>query len=168
MRNYFLLSQVINHQKTGAALFAMALLGCGCLPLVERPVKSGMVALTFPSTTGWAEADLPASLTDPDAQRALRLIDELLLADGFGPNTNRMGGNAHGFVLGYAKYETNGMRQTSGPDVYLENGQLEIVFTELGNRTGHFTRSTQTVFNSLKKKLEDNFGRSRVLVLKPK
>ncbi|HEY5910419.1 MAG TPA: hypothetical protein VJA21_07420 [Verrucomicrobiae bacterium] len=97
----------------------------------------------------------------------MRLVDAVLVADGYGPNTNRVGGNAPGFVTSYAKYDTNGTSVACEPDVYLEDRRLGIAFAELGNRTGHFTPPTQRVFNSLQKELSNRFGPRNVKVVKP-
>jgi hypothetical protein len=152
-------------KKIAPPLYAVLLLLVGCLPLVDRPYMSRMIAVSFPAAE--AQGSESVSPNDPDVQEALRLIETLLVSEGFGTNTNRMDGNAHGFIVGYAKYNADGMRRVTGPDVYLENRQLEVVFTELGNRSSHFSASTREVFDLLRKQLSNRFGAQRVRVLKP-
>jgi len=142
-----------------------ALICTGCFLLGERPTQSRMIALAFPTAAGQGGTSL--STNNPPVHEALRLVDAVLLSHGLGPNTNRMDGDVHGFIAGYAKYTADGMRCVTGPDVYLENGRLEVVFTELGNRTGHFTPATQKVFNSVHEELANRFGARNVKVLKP-
>ncbi len=145
----------------GAAVF----LCTGCFLLGERPTQSRAIVLSFAA----AERESKRSLSTNDApvQEALRLVDAVLISDGYGPNTNRVGGNAPGFVISYAKYDTNGMSVACEPHGYLKDRRLGIAFAELGNRTGHFSPPTQKAFNSLRKELSNRFGARRVEVLKP-
>jgi hypothetical protein len=151
--------------KIIAPVCVAALLCTGCFLTGERPTQIRMIAVGFSATDG--ESKVSLSTNDVPVQEALRLIDAVLVSDGFGSNTNRMDGNTHGFIAGYAKYTADGMRCVTGPDVYLENGRLEVVFTELGNRSGHFSPATQKVFDSLRKGLSNRFGAPSVKVLKP-
>jgi len=121
--------------------------------------------LSFPSVEEESQESL--STNNAPVREALRLVDTVLVADGYGPKTNRVNESAHGLVRSYAKYDTNGMSIACEPEVYVADRRLGIAFAELGNRTGHFTPATQKVFNSVRKELSDRFGARNVRILKP-
>jgi hypothetical protein len=59
----------------------LLLLITGCFYLAERPTVARIVSLNFPTPKG--QTDVSLSVKDPEGQEALKLIDAVLVSDGF-------------------------------------------------------------------------------------
>jgi hypothetical protein len=141
-------------------------LGCALLLALTacpeaRFHTSRTLSVSLPAPAGQSRVSL--SVKDAEAQDALRLIDRVLVADGFAPDPNRPVANEPGLIASYAKFDGTGLRRVGTPDVYLRGERLEVVFVELGNRSGHL-KATNKILNLLRKELINRYGSKSVKV----
>src|SRR6266542_1616589 len=121
----------MNPMKTiTARAFAFAILvlaGCQEPPLHTRKVLS----LSFPVSP--EHNRMTVSIGDTDVQEVLKTVEDILVADGFVRDPNEPPSEKSGVMGSYAKFNSAGMRQVGGLDIYLKSDQLQVVFIELGN-----------------------------------
>ena len=147
--------------KRLAALSCALVLLTGC---PEPRFHSGrIVSLTFPAQTG--ESKVILSAQDSQVQEALRIIDSVLVGDGFARDSKRPAGSEPNLVASYARFTADGLREVGTPDVYLKDNRLEIVIVELGNRTGRPSAASKKICTTLQKELSNRFGAQRVRVV---
>ena len=143
-----------------ACTFAFAILvlaGCQEPPLHTRKVLS----LSFPVSPEYNR--MTVSVGDTDVQEVLKTVSGILVADGFVRDPNEPTSEESGVMGSYAKFNSAGIRKVGILDLYLKSDQLQVVFIELGNRTGHL-KHTKQLFSLLQSKLKTRYGTNRVKV----
>lgn len=142
-------------------------LGCALLVLTGCPetrFHSGkIVSLNYPAQAG--ESKIVLAAEDMQVQEALRVVDSVLIGEGFSPDSKRPTGSEPNLVASYAKFDADGLRAVGTPDVYLKNNRLEIVISELGNKRGHLSPSSKKICSTLQKELSNRFGAERVRIV---
>lgn len=138
-------------------LIVLLVTGCPGPPL--STVRS--VAVVLPPTT---PADT-APAADPQVQEALRLVDSILSSNGYVREPSSTSPVGEHFPISYVRRPGNGPGQSGMVGVYLKSGKLEVVITELGNRTGRL-RANSELLDSLRRQLGRKFGVAHVTISK--
>jgi hypothetical protein len=142
------------------ALLVMLLTGCP-----EPPVVSRSVSLSFPVPEKPSKVSLYVS--DTEVQEAVKLIDAVLVSNGFVRDQNPDNATVQGFVVSYSKLNNEGLRRLDeSPGIYLKDNQLEVIFSEGRNPSGHLSTSTKQMLDLLKNKLSSHYGADKVRVVK--
>lgn len=142
-----------------AAVALLLLTGCP----EARFATSRTVALNFPASDRQSKVSL--SVSNAEVQEALKVIDSVLTSEGFTRDANPATQNEQGALASYARYDGKGLRQVGTPDVYFKGDRLEVIFIELGNRSGHLTTATKKAVDSLRKELSNRYGAQRARVV---
>ena len=113
------------------------------------PIAHRIVAVDFPVPQ--QQTNVTLSATDPEIQEALRIIDEVFVANGFARDQNPPPpeDQAQGIIVAYGRY-----------NVSLKGHRLIVNFVEFGKR--HSSPIVMRTSNSMKDKLGSRFGAQRV------
>jgi hypothetical protein len=142
------------------ALLVVLLTGCP-----EPPVTSRSVSLSFPMPEKQTKVSLAVS--DTEVQEALKLIDAVLVSNGFVRDQNPDNATVQGFVASYSKLNNEGLRRLDElPGVYLKGNRLEVVFSEGRHPSGQLSASTKQILDLLNDKLSSHYGADKVRVVK--
>ena len=134
-----------------ALLIILALVCTGCpQKLVSRNV-------TVAGFTGGAQTSRTVSVVNPEVQTALKVIDGVLVSDGFAPNTNPDFTVPDSLVT-YVKSSPDGMLTASGPSVSLKDDRLVVTIAGRGGLSTESKRLLKTIETALRKE----YGSDRV------
>jgi len=151
--------------KTVVALILpfILLVGVSGCYLGDRPTLSRTVTLNFYQPQSVNTVDL--SLTNLEVQEALKIVDDVLGANGFVRETSPDMAGVPGFVMDYRLIESSGLRSSKCPDIYFGDGHLSVRIEELGNRTTHPSALTDKICESLKVEFKRRFGSKSVKII---
>ena len=133
---------------------AVVLLLAGCY-FGDRLPSSRTVALGFPAREGQSKVTL--SVNDAEVQEAMRIVDSVMLSNGFVRNPDEPG-----TLASYSKYNGTGPRPIGGPRVLLNGDRLDVTVVEGGNLNSHLSKDTKHLCDLLKKEMSNRFGAQRV------
>src|SRR5881392_2994347 len=100
-------------------LIILAMLCTGC------PQKLVSRTVTLAGFTGEAQTSGTVAVVNPEVRTALKMIDRVLVSNGFAPSTNSNFTVPHSLVT-YVKSSLEGMVNALGPSVSLKDGRLEV------------------------------------------
>jgi hypothetical protein len=107
------------------------------------------------------------AVSDTEVQEALKLIDAVLISNGFVRDQNPDNATVQGFVASYSKLNSEGLRRLDElPGIYLIDNRLEVVFSEGRNPSGHSSTSAKQMLDLLKDKLSSRYGADKVRIVK--
>ena len=147
-------------KKITALCCVLLLFLTGCY-LGDR-ITSQTVSLNFPAAQGQDKVSLAVS--DSQVQEALKLIDNVLVSDGFVRDPNPPGANNSSLIASYSKYSGTGPRPIGGPSVYFRCDSLDVRVVQGGHMNAPVSSATKEICNSLRKELSNRFGAQRVKI----
>jgi hypothetical protein len=131
-------------------LCILALICTGCPQrLVTRQV-------TLAGLTGDAQTSASVSVTSPEVQTALKIIDRVLVSYGFAP-TEDPNLTVPDSLVTYAKLTPEGLTM-GGPSVSLKGGRLVVVVAGRGG----LSAESKSILKAVKVELKNNYGADRV------
>jgi hypothetical protein len=106
------------------------------------------------------------SINDTEVQDALKLVDDVLVSDGFKREQDPNDLGTQDFVAGYSKLDSEGLRRLGEmARVYFKTNMLEVVFLEGRHPSADVRMSANRVLDLLKNKLSNRYGSDRVKVV---
>lgn len=137
-------------------ILSLPLVIAGCIFQGDRPYVTRTVSVSFPSSQGQNNG--------PDVTNAVQRIDSVMRANGFARESRPDMATNAGFIASYVRYDNPGVRLGVIPDVYFRDGHLDVIITEMGNRTGHVSAITKQICESLRRDLSALYGSKRVKI----
>ena len=142
----------------------MLILATGCPFLGERRSLTRTVSVTLLPAGGPKEAiSLP---TRNEARRVLQITDGVIFSKGFIRETNMAMRGGDGILAAYSKFVDSDLRLGILPDVYLKDGEAQVVICEIGNRTTKASKLTRDLCTTLQNEFADQYGSKNVRILK--
>ena len=129
-------------------LLALACTGC--------PQKLASRSVTVAGFTSNPRASEAVTLAHPDVQTALKLIDQVLVSDGYAPATN-INFIVPGAFVTYVKSNAEGLISL-GPSVSLKDQELVVAITGRGS----LGAESKQLLKTIKTELQREYGADRV------
>jgi hypothetical protein len=126
-------------------------------------MASRIVSLNFPGQVSPSKMSL--SVSDSEIKEAARVIDEALVSHGFLRDLNPPEKGMQGFIATYSRFNSKGLIPLGDhPLVWLDDGRLEIVFSEGRIQGGDVSTTTKVTVEMLRTALASHYESKRVTV----
>src|SRR5438874_2719802 len=134
-----------------ALLCILALACTGC------PQKLVSRSVTLAGFTGQPQAPGNVSVADPAVQTALKIIDQVVVSDGYAPATNT-NFTVPGALITYVKSNPEGTLSGLGPSVSLKDKKLVITIAGRGT----LSHESEQLLKTIRTELRREYGADRV------
>ena len=135
-------------------ILLLCILALACTGCPQKLVSRNVILAGF---TGKPQASGTVSVADPEVQTALKIIDQVVVSDGYAPTSNT-NFTVPGALVTYVKSNPEGTLTGLGPSVSLKDAKLVVTIAGRGT----LSNESKQLLKTIKTELRREYGADRV------